>query len=271
MRQADVLPRLAFGWLALVLLVTLLADHLPLHDPLAPNLEHMLAAPDARHWFGADSLGRDVLSRCLHGFRITLAVSLGATLLALLAGGVLGLCAGYFRGRVEWAVMLLVDVLLAFPPLVLIIALSAHPGQALLKVVVTVALVFLPAVTRIARAQTLKLSRLEFVTAAQAMGMGNLRILLRELLPNVLPPLLAYGLLLVAVAALIEAALGFLGLGVPAPAPTLGGMMAAEQARLREAPHAVFFPAALLFMTTLALSLMGEAWQRRLEGRRSLA
>lgn len=271
MRPTPLLPRLAIGWLALVLLVALLADHLPLHDPLAPNLEHMLLAPDAQHWFGADSLGRDVLSRCLHGFRITLSVSFGATLLALLAGGALGLCAGYFRGRVERAVMLLVDVLLAFPPLVLIIALSAHPGQPLAKVIGTVAVVFLPAVARMARAQTLKLARLEFITAAQAMGMSHRRILLRELLPNVLPPLLAYGLLLVAVAALIEAALGFLGVGVPAPAPTLGGMMAAEQARLREAPHAVFFPAVLLFTTTLALSVMADAWQRRLEGRRSLS
>ena len=269
-RAREKAPRrvlVASAWLVLVVLAALFASWLPIQDPLAQNLDNMLAPPSLQHWFGTDSLGRDVFSRSLHGLRITLLVSLGAVTLALLAGGTIGICAGYFRGLLERAILLGVNVLLAFPPLVLVIALAAYPGHALPKVTAALAIVFVPAVTRLARVGTLRISGQAFVLAARAAGMRPARLICTELLPNLLPPLLAYGLLMVSLAALAEAALGFLGLGVPPPVPTLGAMMAAEQSRALEAPHAVFFPGGVLLLTTLALNLVGEALQRRLDDR----
>lgn len=265
--RASRLSGVAAAWLVLVLLAAVFASWLPIQNPLVQNLDNMLAPPSLQHWFGADSLGRDVFARTLHGLRITIIVSLGAVTLALLAGGALGICAGYFRGGLERVILLGVNVLLAFPPLVLVIALAAYPGHALPKVILALAVVFVPAVTRLARVGTLRIGGQAFVLAASAAGMRPARLICCELLPNLVPPLLAYGLLMVSLAALAEAALGFLGLGVPPPVPTLGAMMAAEQSRALEAPHAVFFPGGVLLLTTLALNLVGEALQRRLDDR----
>lgn len=262
---------LAIGWLLLVVIAAVLADWLPIRSALDQNLNDMLAPPSAELWFGADSLGRDVFSRTVHGFRITLAVSLGSVGLGLFVGTVVGVCAGYFRGWIERLILMMIDVQLAFPPLVLLIAMVAYPGLPLLKVIIALGIVFIPATTRIARANTLRFSELEFVTAARAAGMSDLRIITRELLPNLMPPMLAYSLLLVAIAALAEAALSFLGLGVPAPTPTLGTMMAGEQSRVMDAPHAVFFPAVMLFLTIFALNIVGEDFQRRHDGRAGAA
>jgi peptide/nickel transport system permease protein len=262
---------LSMVWLALVVCAAVAAGWLPIDEPTKQSLPLMLASPSAQHWFGADSLGRDVFSRAIYGFRVTLIVSLGSVALGLLFGGLLGIVAGYFRGPIERVILMGVNVLLAFPPLVLIIAMVAYPGQPLAKVIIALGIVFMPAVTRIARANTLALREREFVTAARAAGMGDMRLIFRELLPNLVPALLAYGLLLVAVAALAEAGLSYLGLSVPPPTPTLGQMMASEQSNVLDAPHAVFFPAGMLFLTIFALNLVGEEVQRRIDRRTSAA
>lgn len=262
---------LAVAWLVLIALGAMFADLLPLPDPDAQSLLDMLASPGDAHWAGADSLGRDVLARTIHGFRVTLVVSLGSVAFALVVGGALGICAGYFRGLTEGATLTAVNVLLAFPPLVLIIAMVAYPGDPLLKVVLALGIVFTPAVVRIARANTLVFAEREFVTAARAAGMSDARLIWRELLPNLLPAMLAYALLLIAIGALAEAALSFLGLSVPPPTPTLGQMMASEQTNVMEAPHAVFFPAGMLFLTIFALNMVGEEVQRRVDGREGAA
>ena len=267
MRRYRLSVVLSLAWLLLVAFATLTAGWLPIEEPTRQSLLSMLAPPSAERWFGADSLGRDVFSRTIHGFRITFAVSLGSVALALTFGGALGICAGYFRGWVERTILIGVNVLLAFPPLVLIIAMVAYPGDALTKVIIALGIVFMPSVTRIARANTLLFSEREFVTAARAAGMSDGRVIVRELLPNLVPALLAYCLLLVAIGALAEAGLSYLGLSVPPPTPTLGQMMASEQANALEAPHAVFFPAGMLFLTIFALNLIGEEVQRRIDGR----
>lgn len=267
----QILKRFCWFWLGLVVFAALAAPWLPIASPAAQSLSDMLAAPSATHWFGSDSLGRDVLSRVIWGFRITLIVSLASVVIGIAVGGALGVCAGYFRGWSERVIVSAVNVLLAFPPLVLIIAMLAYPGEALLKVVVALSIVFMPASMRIVRANTLRISRLEFVTAARAAGMSDARIIVRELLPNLMRPVLAFALLLVAVAALAEAGLSFLGLGVPPPTPTIGSMMASEQSRALDAPHAVFFPATMLFLTIFALNLVGEEVQGHMDGRREVA
>lgn len=267
MRKHQLSLHISCAWLTLVLLTTVSASWLPIQDPTMQSLTNMLASPGPQRWFGADSLGRDIFARTIHGFRITLLVSLGSVAIALFVGGALGICAGYFRGWTERVILTAANILLAFPPLVLIIALVAYPGDPLLKVMVALAIVFTPSFIRIARANTLRYSEQDFITAARAAGMADMRLITRELLPNLVPSLLAYCLLLVAIAAVAEAGLSFLGLGVPAPAPTLGGMMASEQGNVLEAPHAVFFPAAMLFVTIFSLNLIGEEVQRRIDGR----
>lgn len=271
MRRLGIGVFIAAGWLILVVFLTAMAGWLPIDDPTRQSLLRMLSAPSASNWLGTDSLGRDILSRTIYGFRVTFAVSLGSVLLALLFGGALGMIAGYFRGWTEKIILAVCNVVLAFPPLVLIIAMVAYPGQALVKVITALSIVFTPSVIRIARANTLSFSEREFVTAARAVGMGDTRLLLRELLPNLLPTLLSYGLLLIAIGALAEAGLSYLGLSVPPPAPTLGAMMAAEQAYVLEAPHAVFFPALALFLTIFSLNVVGEAIQRRINDRERAA
>lgn len=261
----------SLAWLVLVALATLTAAWLPMQDPTKQSLLNMLAPPSLERWFGADSLGRDVFSRTIHGFRISFAVSFGAAAVGLVFGGALGICAGYFRGWSERVILIGVNILLAFPPLVLIIAMVAYPGEALLKVVLALGIVYIPTVTRVARANTLLFSEKEFVTAARAAGMSDARLIVRELLPNLVPVLLTYFLLLVAVGVLAEAGLSYLGLSVPPPVPTLGQMMASEQANALEAPHAIFFPAGMLFLTIFALNLVGEEVQRRIDDRAGAA
>jgi peptide/nickel transport system permease protein len=258
-------------WLVLVAAATLSASWLPIDDPTRQSLLRMLATPSMQNWFGTDSLGRDVFARTIYGFRVTFAVSLGSVALALLVGGTFGMIAGYFRGWTERIILAVCNVVLAFPPLVLIIAMVAYPGNALVKVIIALSIVFTPAVIRITRANTLAFSEREFVTAARAVGMGDARMLVREILPNLLPALLSYGLLLIAIGALAEAGLSYLGLSVPPPAPTLGAMMASEQANVLEAPHAVFFPAIALFLTIFALNIVAEGVQRQIDSREKAA
>jgi peptide/nickel transport system permease protein len=257
-------------WLIVALTGAIAAPWLPLADPLNQDLMRMLEAPSAALWFGADSLGRDVLSRSLYGLRVTFLVGIGSVALGLLVGGSLGLVAGYFRGMPERIIMACNNVLLAFPPLVLAVAIMAYPGAAVPKLILILGLVLSSAFTRIARINTMQFAQQEFVVAAKAIGMRDLRIMLREILPNLVTPLMVFGLLSVALAAVAEGTLSFLGLSVPPPTPTLGSMIGSEVSSLRDAPHAVFFPAAMLFLTIFSLNRVGEYVQRKLDVRESL-
>lgn len=258
-------------WLVLVVLAAVLADRLPLADPYEQDLSDMLAAPGLAHPLGADSLGRDILSRSVHAMRVSLVAGLGSVAVGLLLGGLIGMVAGYYRGRVEAAAMATMNVVLAFPPLVLAIAITSVAGPPLPKVVIAIGVLFVPAFARIARANTLVFRNREFVLAAQAMGMRDARIVATEILPNLVPTLLAYSLLMVAVAIVAEASLSFLGLSVPPPTPSLGSMVASEQRNVLDAPWAVFCPAGVLFLTVLSLNLVGEHAGRRLNVQEQLA
>jgi peptide/nickel transport system permease protein len=251
-------------WLTMVVLAALLAPHLPLIDPYEQDLGNMLATPGSNHIFGADSLGRDIFSRSVYAMRISLVAGLGSVAVGLLLGGLVGLIAGYYGGRLESVAMSVMNVVLAFPPLVLAIAITSAAGPPLAKVIIAIGVLFVPAFARIARANTLVFRNREFVVAAQASGMSDARVLSTEILPNLVSALLAYSLLMVAVAIVAEASLSFLGLSVAPPIPSLGSMVASEQRNVLDAPHAVFCPAAMLFLTVLALNLIGEHASRRL-------
>jgi peptide/nickel transport system permease protein len=245
-------------WIALVGLGAIFADLLPIPSPTEMDMLGKRALPSAEHWLGNDVLGRDVFSRLIYGGRISLTVGLLAPVIGVTVGGALGMLAGYFRGRFETFVVGGVDVLLAFPPLVFALAVTAYLGQSILNITLVIGILGIPAFTRVARAVTLSLSEREFVTAARALGATHSRILLRELLPNVALPLVAFFLLGVAVTIVVEGALSFLGLGVPPPAPSWGSMIGEGRESLDIAPWLAFLPALFMFLTVLAFNVIGD-------------
>ena len=249
---------LAVAWIAIVASAAIAADWLPLTSPTDMDLLARRAGPSADHWLGADALGRDLLSRLVFGARISLSVGLIAPVLGLIVGGGLGMLAGYFRGRFETLVVGGIDVLLAFPPLVLALAITTYLGQSVLNITITLGILSIPALTRVARAATLTFAEREFVTAARALGAGHGRILMRELLPNIALPLIAFFLLAVAVIIVVEGALSFLGLGIPPPAPSWGSMIAEGRDSLDTAPSIAFLPAGAMFLTVLAFNMVGD-------------
>src|SRR3954462_9059617 len=257
-RGLGVLFWIAIGWMVLVFAVAVLADILPLPSPTDMDMLGRRAPVSAEHWLGTDGLGRDELARLIYGARISLVVGLCAPMIGLVIGGALGMLAGYVRGRFETLVVGSMDVLLAFPPLILALAVTAFLGQSILNLTFILGVLGIPAFMRVARAATLTLARREFVIAAQALGATHARILLRELLPNVLLPLLAFFLLAVAVTIVAEGSLSFLGLGVPPLISSWGSMIGEGRESLEVAPRLAFLPAIAMFLTVLSFNLVGD-------------
>jgi peptide/nickel transport system permease protein len=258
----------ALAWIVLVITLALFADLLPLANPAKQALLARRALPDAAHLLGTDALGRDVLARAIYGARASLTIGLAAPLTATLFGTAIGVVAGYVRGSLEVLAIGATDVLLAFPPLVLALAMVAYLGQSVGNVIIVLAVLTVPAVTRIARATTLAVRERDFVTAARALGASHARIILKEILPNVMPPVLAFFLILVAVTIVAEGILSFLGLGVPPPTPSWGSMIAEGRESLDDAPHIAFIPAIVMFFTVLSFNLIGDTLRAATDPRR---
>jgi peptide/nickel transport system permease protein len=249
---------LALAWTVVIVAAAILADLLPLPDPTRMEMLLLRSPPSVAHWLGTDGLGRDMLARLVYGARISLSVGLVAPAIGLIVGGVLGTLAGYVRGTFETLVIAGVDVLLAFPPLVLALAVTAYLGQTLVNLTYIIGILSIPAFTRVARAATLSIAQREFILAARAAGATELRILRREVLPNVALPLVAFFLLACAVTIVVEGALSFLGLGVPPPAPSWGSMIGEGRESLEVAPRIAFLPAGTMFLTVLSLNFLGD-------------
>lgn len=262
-RRFDFGFTVAFIWFSLIVLAAVLADVLPLLEPNALDATAGRQGPSAAHWLGADMLGRDILSRIVYGARTSLIVGVVATLLSGVVGLTLGLISGYFKSLTETLAMGAMDILLSFPALVLAIALTAVLGAGVGNVIVAIAILALPAFARISRAETLTYAGREFVKAARSLGAKHTRIILREITPNVLPTVAAYGFVIIAVAIVVEGSLSFLGLGVPVETPTWGGMIAHGRSVLEPHPHISFFPAAAMFLTVLALNTIGDKLRQR--------
>ena len=253
---------LALVWLLGMVALAALADRIGLQSPEEGDLLAPLALPSVEHWLGTDSLGRDTFARLIYGARVSLSVAIGSVTIGLSIGGALGLFAGYFGTWADRLIMGVMTVLLCFPGIILAIALVASLGPSVTNVTLAIGVIFIPAFSRIARANTLSLRSREFVLAAQSLGARLPRILTREILPNLIPALLSYAVVMLGVAILAEAALGFLGLSVRPPQPSWGGMIATERANLVEAPHAVFVPSAIMFLTVLSINWIGESVRR---------
>jgi peptide/nickel transport system permease protein len=257
-RRLGLLFWMAISWMIFVFAVAIFADVLPLPSPTDMEMLEKRAPFSFAHWLGTDRLGRDELSRLIYGARISLVVGLCAPIIGVVLGGALGMLAGYFRGRFESVMVGSMDVLLAFPPLILALAVTAYLGQSIFNLTCILGALSVPAFMKVARAATLTLARREFVIAAQALGATHARILLRELLPNVMLPLSAFFLLGVAVIIVVEGALSFLGLGVPPPISSWGSMIGEGRESLDIAPRLAFIPAIAMFLTVLSFNLVGD-------------
>ncbi|MDK3256909.1 ABC transporter permease [Blastococcus capsensis] len=256
------------GWLALVVLAAIAANWLPLPDPNAIDIINKTAPPFSEgHLLGTDGLGRDILSRLAYGARVSLVISVAAVAVGIIVGGTLGMVVGYFRGRLETAVMAVIDVILAFPGLVLLLALVAFVGQSLLAITVVIGFLSIPVYTRVARAATLAVSQREYVLAAGLMGGKTTRILFREIMPNVILPVAAFGLIALGVVIVLEGSLAFLGLSVEAPAATWGSMIAEGKRHLDDAIHIALIPSVVMFLTVLSLNLVGDVLRSRFDVR----
>ncbi|MFW6773221.1 ABC transporter permease [Nocardioides sp. CPCC 205120] len=261
------LRAVALAYVGLMLLVLLLAPLISPHDPLTQDVANRLQSPGAgTHLLGTDELGRDILSRVIHGARVELLIALGATALAMVLGTLIGLLGGYFGGLVEVLTMrVLVDVLLAFPPIILVLLAVTLRGPGTLTLIVAMGVLFAPTFARIAYGQVISVKRLEYVEAATAFGAPTRTRLLGVILPNISAPLIVQVSLTIATAILLESGLSYLGLGVVPPTPSWGSMVAQGQRYLSSDPHVLLVPGAFVVLTILAFGLVGDALRSGLD------
>ena len=254
--------------MVLFVLTALFADVIARIDPLTVDSAHALARPSSLHWMGTDSFGRDVFSRIIHGARISLAVGLGSTALGASIGVIVGLTSGYLSGWVDLVFQRITDILQALPLLVLALVMTTALGPSLPNVIVAIAIPLIPTVSRVIRANTLALREQPFVEAAKSIGMSEMRIALRHVLPNTLAPLIVLATAQLGSTILTEASLSFLGLGIPEPFPSWGRMLSESAAEyVRTAPWLVIFPGIAISLAVFGTNLFGDALRDILDPR----
>jgi peptide/nickel transport system permease protein len=251
-------PALSLAFLILIALTALFAGLLPL-DPLAQSIADSLKPPSAEAWFGTDELGRDILARVVYGARTSLVTAFGAVLIAALVGIPVGLVAGFYGDWRDSLLMRCIDVLLALPNILFAMALIAVLGRSQGAALIAVGIAGIPGFARIARAQVMALRQLDFVMAVRSFGGGPGYIMVRTLLPNILSPLVVQAIVLASIAILLEAALAFLGVGVPPPTPSWGEMLRTGKSYLYEAPTYAVLPGLVLTLTILSFDTIGRA------------
>ena len=258
LRQGSGQARAGFLIVAIVVLGALTAPFLLPWDAATQDLSHRLQGPTWQHWFGLDELGRDILARVLLGARVSLLVGVVVVGVSSVLGMAIGGVSGYYGGRVDQSIGRVMDVLMAFPGMLLAIALVAVLGPSLVNVVLALTVIGWVGYARLVRGQVLRAREFEYVAAARALGAGTPRILLKHVLPTALPPLLVQATLGMAGAILSEAALSFLGLGVQPPTPSWGSMINGGRVHLLDAPHLTIFPGVLLAMVVLGFNFVGD-------------
>lgn len=249
-----------------VVVIALLAGFIAPFDPLKNNFRYRLGAPNATHWLGTDNFGRDILSRVLHGSRVSLLIGLLVVVFTGFFGTLIGAISGYVR-RLDNAIMRVMDGFMAFPPILLAIAIGAVLGPSLLNAVIALTVAYTPRTARIVRASVLVVRESEYVEAARALGAGHARILFRHILANSLAPLLVQLTFIFALAILAEAVLSFIGVGPPPPTPTFGNIIADGRNYIAEAPWISIWPGIAIMMTVLGLNLMGDGLRDVLDPR----
>jgi ABC-type dipeptide/oligopeptide/nickel transport system permease subunit len=264
------LGRLKWGIAATVILLVIVASaifapSIAPHDPLAVDIRHRLGPPAwmeggmPQHLLGTDQIGRDLLARVIYGGRISLMIGVAAVLISTTIGVLLGLAAGYFGGGVDWTIMTAINVLLTFPFVLLALAVIAVLGASLTNMIVVLGVAGWPIYARVIRAETMAIREREFIVAGRALGMSHARIVFRQILPNLVSPIVVIATLQVAQVIVLESFLSFLGLGVQPPTPAWGNMLGEGRVYMLNSWWIAAFPGLAIFVTTLAINLMGNA------------
>jgi peptide/nickel transport system permease protein len=259
----------AGGVLMLVMALTaLFADQLQTHDPIATDAAETLARPGASHWLGSDHLGRDIYSRIVHGARVSLIVGLASTVLGSIMGGVIGLLSGYIGGKTDLIAQRFLDILQGLPLLVLALVMTASLGPSLPNVIVAISIPIIPRAGRVIRASVLSIREMQYIEAARGLGISHLRIAFRHVLPNTIGPFIVLTTAQLGSAILVEAALSFLGLGVPEPYPSWGRMLSVSAAEYaQKAPWLVLFPGIAISLAVFGSNMLGDALRDTLDPR----
>lgn len=252
----------------IVSVAALLAPILATNNPTFGDFDNLLAGPSTKHFFGTDNFGRDVLARVLYGYRVSIIVALGSVTVAVLVGLPLGLIAGYYGSMVDNIIMRTLDLLMAFPPILLAITLIAVYGTSTTTTIFALALIYIPIMARVLRASIISVRSEEYIDAATSIGLHPLRIMLMHALPNSLGPLIVQASISMGIAILIEAALSFIGLGTQPPNPSLGSMLAEGRDFMQEAPWVVIFPGVAIMVAVLGFNLLGDGLRESLDARR---
>ena len=257
--------RIGFAILLALVAIAVFAPLIAPHDPDTIDASRILAPPDLAHPFGSDALGRDVLSRVIYAYRVSLGVAVGSTLLAFLVGVPLGLYAGYHGGWVDTAIMRPIDMVLALPALLLAVALIAIIGPGSNIALLAIAVIYMPILARVVRSSTLVVTGQTYIEAARARGTPSRKIITRHVLPNAVGPAIVQATILMGFALQIEASLSFLGLGAQPPTPSLGVMLADGRDVLTQAPWVEIFPGLAIAITVLAFNFFGDGLRTRLD------
>lgn len=273
-RGLGVMFWLAVGFLAMLAFAAVFADVLPLKNPAEVFRGTSKDGPSLAHWFGSDGAGRDIFSRVIYGAQVSLVISAVGTIAAVTIGGGIGLIAGYFRGRIDRLITTGLNATLVVPPLILFLALilflDPTSKRRVFILIFTFVLLSVAPIARVVRSATLVWADREFVLAAKTVGARDGRILLREVLPNVAPPLISYALIIMAGLIVVEGSVAFLGLSVPPPTPTWGDMINKGRTNLDVAAHISLMPALMMFVTVLTLNFVGDKLQERFDPRASV-
>jgi peptide/nickel transport system permease protein len=262
---------LSAGWLTLLLLAALLAPWISPKDPLAQDLflgrlpPFWMAGTEPGYWLGTDSLGRDVLSRILHGTRVAMTVALVAGTITCVIGAVLGLLAGFLRGWVDIVISRLIDIWMAFPPVLFSILLIAVIGPGLWSIILAIVVIDWTRFARVVRAEAMGQGAMDYVASAQVAGRGRMGTMLVEILPNVLPTIIVLLTLEMGIAVIVEAILSFVNLSISTDDPTWGGMIAEGRTSVHQAWWVLVFPLITLFLTVLSFSQLGEGLKDRFD------
>ena len=260
--------RLALVGALFILFISAMAILAPIvatHDPDLQVLEERLKGPSPEHWFGTDELGRDFYSRLVYGARISLFIGIVGTAVGVFFGTLIGLISGFLGGWTDTIVMRIIDIMYAFPGILLAILVVAVLGPGIFNLIIVLAIFSIPSLSRLVRANVLALMSENYIEAARAVGASRLRIMLVHILPNTIAPIIVYTTLSVAGAILTAAALGFLGLGVQPPTPEWGSILSNGRIYVRRAPLLMIYPGALIFLTVISINVIGDALRDALD------
>lgn len=254
------------GFLILLfIIVSIVGPWLTTQDPTDVDVLNKLKSPSAEHWFGTDNYGRDIFTRIIHGMALTLQVGFLSVTIGGVIGVVLGIVSGYYGGAVDTIIMRVMDVLLAFPGILLALAIVSVLGGSLQNVIIAVAIFSVPAFARIVRGSTLSVRKLEYIDAVRALGASDFRIIFKHILPNVMSPIIVQATLRIATAVLTASGLSFLGLGAQPPTPEWGAMLSDGRNFMADHPHVILFPGIMIVIVVLAFNIFGDGLRDALD------